>query len=220
MIKRFLIKAWYSLIVLVVAVASMLVFGTIACMKTVKEYAGEMVCTTYHVSDNTPRGTRATSTGHRATEYHTIAVDANNPRFPIGTKLYVKGFGYGVVEDVGGFHRYGVSLDLFTPENIGFKKPCKVWVIREETPKEKRIRRKKERKARQDELFTLVPGDTPVGTVVADPKILKKGSTIQIGYSYYEVVENADIGNAIMVGGLGSVRAGVQLEYVTEVAVG
>lgn len=170
--------------------------------RMVKQFVGSMVCTTYHVSDNTPRGTRATATGAVAQEYHTIAVDGRNPRFPIGTKLYVEGFGWGVVEDTGGFGKYGVSLDLFTPENVGFKKPCKVWVYRKESKKEKQKRLAKIRRKRQKQPFRILfETDLPAGTCITDKKYIPKGSTVILENLIVECIDNElDLGNTIRIG--------------------
>ena len=43
---------------------------------------------------------------------HTIAVDANNPRLPIGTEIIMNGTLY-KVEDTGNFARYGVDFDVY-----------------------------------------------------------------------------------------------------------
>lgn len=43
---------------------------------------------------------------------HTIAVDASNPFVPMGTKVIMNGIEY-VVEDTGGFARYGVQFDVY-----------------------------------------------------------------------------------------------------------
>ena len=43
---------------------------------------------------------------------HTIAVDANNPFVPIGTKVVMNGVEY-TVEDTGAFARYGVQFDVY-----------------------------------------------------------------------------------------------------------
>lgn len=210
-----------SILIFVLMILLIIATASVSNAKTVKEYAGKMVCTSYHVSDNTPRGSRATSTGARATEYHTIAVDMYDPVFPYGTRLYVEGFGDGIVQDCGSFAKYGTHLDLFTAEGDGFKEHRKVWVVRDETPAEKEKRQSKERKNRQEELFTLVPADMPIGTIAADPCVIKKNATVQIGWNYYEVKTSVKgLGNVILVGGLSSVRAGVRLDSVFEEAVG
>lgn len=43
---------------------------------------------------------------------HTIAVDANNPRLPMGTEIIMNGMLY-KVEDTGNFARYGVDFDVY-----------------------------------------------------------------------------------------------------------
>lgn len=43
---------------------------------------------------------------------HTIAVDANNPRLPMGTEIIMNGTLYRV-EDTGNFARYGVDFDVY-----------------------------------------------------------------------------------------------------------
>ena len=169
--------------------------------RRIKEYQGELMCTTYHVSDNTPDGTRDTSSGARATEYRTIAVDSQNPRFKQGTYLYVEGFGEGVVEDVGGFGKYGVDLDLFTPENDGYKKPCKVWLLRTETKEEKEKRLARERKNRQRDTFRLLYDSSLLPwQIITDPAYIK-GGTVQIENTLCDVVDTEkDLKHTIKVG--------------------
>lgn len=53
-----------------------------------------------------------TASGVYPTPNHTIAVDANNPFVPIGTKVVMNGVEY-VVEDTGAFARYGVQFDVY-----------------------------------------------------------------------------------------------------------
>ena len=53
-----------------------------------------------------------TASGVYPTANHTIAVDANNPFVPIGTKVIMNGVEY-VVEDTGAFARYGVQFDVY-----------------------------------------------------------------------------------------------------------
>ena len=88
--------------------------------------------------------------------------------------------------------------------------------------KEKREKKEaKKRAKRHTETFTLAPGDNPIGTITADPAILKKGSTVRIGFSYYTVEKTADgLGNVLLIGSLSSVRPGVSLDEVVEGAVG
>lgn len=53
-----------------------------------------------------------TASGVYPTANHTIAVDANNPFVPMGTKVVMNGVEY-VVEDTGGFAQYGVQFDVY-----------------------------------------------------------------------------------------------------------
>ncbi len=58
-----------------------------------------------------PHG-HATASGKRAKPNHTIAVDANNPIVPMGTKVVIEGKVY-TVEDTGDLHKYGNEFDIF-----------------------------------------------------------------------------------------------------------
>lgn len=53
-----------------------------------------------------------TASGVYPTADHTIAVDANNPVVPIGTKIVMNGVEY-TVEDTGAFAKYGVQFDVY-----------------------------------------------------------------------------------------------------------
>ena len=53
-----------------------------------------------------------TASGVYPTANHTIAVDANNPFVPMGTKVVMNGVEY-VVEDTGAFAQYGVQFDVY-----------------------------------------------------------------------------------------------------------
>ena len=53
-----------------------------------------------------------TASGVYPTAEHTIAVDANNPFVPMGTKVVMNGVEY-TVEDTGNFDRYGVQFDVY-----------------------------------------------------------------------------------------------------------
>ncbi|MCF0123659.1 MAG: 3D domain-containing protein, partial [Ruminiclostridium sp.] len=53
-----------------------------------------------------------TASGVMPQSNHTIAVDANNPTVPMGTKVVMNGVEY-VVEDTGAFARYGVDFDVY-----------------------------------------------------------------------------------------------------------
>ena len=53
-----------------------------------------------------------TASGAMPRANHTIAVDANNPIVPMGTKIVMNGVEY-TVEDTGNFARYGVAFDVY-----------------------------------------------------------------------------------------------------------
>ena len=53
-----------------------------------------------------------TASGAMPQSNHTIAVDANNPTLPMGTRVVMNGVEY-VVEDTGAFDRYGVDFDVY-----------------------------------------------------------------------------------------------------------
>lgn len=53
-----------------------------------------------------------TASGVMPTANHTLAVDANNPFVPMGTKIIMNGTEY-VVEDTGNFDQYGVQFDIY-----------------------------------------------------------------------------------------------------------
>lgn len=53
-----------------------------------------------------------TASGVMPQANHTLAVDANNPFVPLGTKIIMNGTEY-VVEDTGNFDRYGVQFDIY-----------------------------------------------------------------------------------------------------------
>lgn len=53
---------------------------------------------------------RKTASGKMAKKNHTIAADTS--KYPFGTVMYIPGYGYGVVEDVGGAIK-GDHIDLF-----------------------------------------------------------------------------------------------------------
>lgn len=53
-----------------------------------------------------------TASGIMPTANHTLAVDANNPFVPMGTKIIMNGTEY-VVEDTGNFDQYGVQFDIY-----------------------------------------------------------------------------------------------------------
>jgi murein DD-endopeptidase MepM/ murein hydrolase activator NlpD/3D (Asp-Asp-Asp) domain-containing protein len=53
-----------------------------------------------------------TASGVMPRSNHTVAVDANNPFVPMGTRVIMGGVEY-KVEDTGNFHRYGVDFDIY-----------------------------------------------------------------------------------------------------------
>lgn len=66
-----------------------------------------------------------TASGVMPTPNHTIAVDAQNPFVPMGTKVLFNGMVY-TVEDTGNFDQYGVQFDVYfsdhtTAQNWGHK---------------------------------------------------------------------------------------------------
>lgn len=173
--------------------------------KTIRVPLGEWWCTTYHASDNTPRGTHDTSSGAYAVEGYTAAVDYRNPIVPMGSTIEVDGYGIFKVQDYGGFgHMNGGrrAFDLFMPEHIGFCKPLNVTLIREETDKEykeriEKERKKKEKKRKQSQkvMFMVLfdPNLSPYQAITYKGVI--KGGTIrfksyydQIRYTWYDVV--------------------------------
>jgi len=173
--------------------------------KTIRVPLGEWWCTTYHASDNTPRGSHETSSGAYAIEGYTAAVDCRNPLVPMGSIIEVEGYGTFKVQDCGGFGSYNGgrrAFDLFMPENVGFCKPLNVTHIREETDEEYKARLEKEKQKREKKrkqahktMFTVLfdPTLSPYQAITYDGVI--KGGTIrfksyydQIRYTWYDVV--------------------------------
>ena len=58
-----------------------------------------------------------TASGVYPTANHTLAVDANHPFVPMGTKVIMNGTEY-TVEDTGNFARYGVQFDVYYNSHI------------------------------------------------------------------------------------------------------
>ena len=58
-----------------------------------------------------------TASGVMPKSNHTIAVDANSPFLPMGTKVVMNGVEY-TVEDTGNFARYGVTFDVYFDSHI------------------------------------------------------------------------------------------------------
>ncbi|MEM7602816.1 MAG: 3D domain-containing protein [Verrucomicrobiota bacterium] len=61
-----------------------------------------------------PKEVGITASGTMAQPFHTIAADTDV--YPFGTKMFVPGYGWGVVEDVGGAIK-GERIDLFFPSH-------------------------------------------------------------------------------------------------------
>jgi alanyl-tRNA synthetase len=81
------------------------------------------------------------------------------------------------------------AIRRMVEENDGYKKPCKVWVLRPETKKEKKERLAKERKKRQRGAFKLVYDSSLLPwQVITDPAYIK-GGTVQIGVTLCDVVD-------------------------------
>ena len=213
---------------MIVLAFGLTIMGIVTNAKMVKEYLGEWYVTTYHVSDNTPAGTRDTSSGARATEWYTAAVDTHNPLVPMGTMLEVGDYGVFQVQDCGGFGRYNNgrrALDLFVPENVGFCKPLKIWKLRQETPEEKEERLKKQREKLQESKFILVFDPALAPWQVRTHKDAISGGVIRIrdNFTWMDVVETtSESKNVIYTGSrsLPMLHPIVELDEVCEEAVG
>ena len=211
-------------IALLILILTFIITGVSSECKMIKVYLGKYYVSTYHASDNTPAGTHNTSSGKRAIEGYTVAVDHRNPIVPMHSTVFIQGFGKLKVMDYGGFGHYNGGLrqfDVFMPEGQGGLFYRKCWYYRHETKKEKEKRLRKKREKRQDQFFTLAGGKNRIGTVIADPEYIKKGSTVLIGMNFYEVIgTQKGLGNTLKIGGLSSERAGVKLSEVVENARG
>ena len=78
---------------------------------------------TYGPQKGTPKVVGRTATGKTA-RHGTIAADPKI--FPFGTRLWIPGYGYGVVEDVGGAIK-GTHIDLWFPTHAA----ARVWGVQE-----------------------------------------------------------------------------------------
>lgn len=106
---------------------------------------GTFKISAYCEQTNTPKGSRATSTGKTARPNHTIAVDMHDPIAKYGDKLKINGVVY-TVEDCGNLNKYGRSLDIFMDsyeemEEWGVKE-LKVYKVESKKSKPKKIKRK------------------------------------------------------------------------------
>ena len=200
------------LFLLLIAVAIItLLPPVISDAKQVKEYLGEWYVSSYSASDNTPSGTHNTSSGAYATAGRTCAVDLKNPLVPMGSHIIVEGFGELVVEDYGGFGRYNGgrrAVDIFT-DGKGFLLERKIWLLREETEKEKaeRIKKAEIKKAkkraglREKTDFDFVYDDSLAEwEIITDPDYISGGVVI-IDYNILDVVgTEKGLGNKIKTG--------------------
>lgn len=207
------LKFLYKIIALLLIFGNALTTTSFSSAKTVKVYLGDYYVSTYHASDNTPRGSHATSSGKRATVGRTVAVDMHNPIVPMGSTVVIEGFGARKVEDVGGFGHYNNGqrkFDIFMPEGKGGLYKRKAWLVREETAQERRKRIEKEkireekrkkriekrlklqRKKRQKGIFTLRYDESLEDfEIITDPDYIPSG-TIRIGTKYFNVKETME----------------------------
>jgi 3D (Asp-Asp-Asp) domain-containing protein len=90
---------------------------------------GLFECTAYSPDPSENGGWSTTFSGTPIIPYYSIAVDPNI--IPLGTKLYVEGWGYGIAEDTGGAIK-GNRLDLcmysWETNNWG-RKNCQIYEI-------------------------------------------------------------------------------------------
>ena len=173
----------------------------------------------YCPATNTPRGSRATASGKRATRKRTIAVDRYNPIADYGDKLLINGVVY-TVEDCGNLGRYGRSLDIFfdtysevTEWGVRSVKVCKLVKV-------KKTKEDRKEEARQGWFLlyydpTLAPWEIKVDKKVA------KGGTIQIGYNYYDVRPTKNLGRVLKTGNRSAIYTRlVKIDGIFEEAVG
>lgn len=209
--KRF----WLLLLLALVMFA-----GTKSEAKQIKEYIGKWFVTSYSASDNTPRGTHATSSGAYAAAGWTCAVDMHNPLVPMGSVVEIEGFGQRKVQDVGNFgwaNNGRRAFDIFIDDgDEGFLLEKKVWLIRNETKEEKKVRikkekkrQRKERRKKQKQRFELIydPSLMP-WEIVTDKGIIPSGiclaywpRELMYQYRWLEVASTEDgLGNIIKIG--------------------
>lgn len=219
--KTRLCRAIALLIILTVCIGS----TSQAKRKLIKEYIGKWYVSSYHVSDNTPSGSRRTSSGATATEWWTCAVDLRNPIVEMGTEIHIQGFGHFKIQDYGGFgHLNGGrrAFDIFLPEGVGGLFYRKVWVYRKETKKEYNKRMTKKRQKRHKKPFIPVfVENIPENIIYADPRWIK-GGTIRIGYNYYDVKPCYGLESHILINDENLVRwhSEIQIDEVIENARG
>ena len=137
---------------LLLCILGICMIGNTAEGKLKKIYLGKYYCTSYHASDNTPAETHCTSSGAYATENWTCAVDMNNPLVPMGSLIYIEGFGLRKVQDCGNFRGLNNGLrqiDMFMHEGEGGLYFRKIWLVKPETKAERKKRLAKIKKRKQ-----------------------------------------------------------------------
>ena len=143
-----------------------------------------------------------------------------------------------IVKDNGHFGHYNNgkrALDLFMPEGVGglFYRP--VWLIRDETPKEKRLRKERERATREERRRQLQqkpmrliydPSLLP-WQIVTDKDIIPSGTVLvewdNMMFQWLDVVRTEKgIGRTIKIGNRAAVmrHTQIRLQDVIEEAVG
>ena len=240
------LKFLYKILSLLLIFGNIISTTSFAEAKMVKVYLGKYYVSSYHASDNTPRGSHATSSGKRATVGRTVAVDMHDPIVPMGSTVIIEDFGKRKVEDVGGFGRYNNfqrKFDVFMPEGTGGLWRKKTWLIRPETKAERkkrllqekrrrekrreRIKKRKERerKERQKGVFYLEYTDEVQDLqAITDPEYIKSG-TIRVGTKYFDIKKTQKgLNNTILVGDTEIKELGLHIETkideVCEEAVG
>lgn len=96
------------------------------------EYIGTFFCTTYCKECNS--GYIGTSTGKPLTPGQTAATKLSLIRtiLPYGTKIYISGYGYRIIEDCGGGGNYTYWLDICMAEHgVGGSSYQDVWIVHE-----------------------------------------------------------------------------------------
>ena len=219
---------------------SVALIGSGAVAKTIKEPLGKWYISTYSANCNTPSGTHDTSSGAYATAGRTAAVDLKNPLVPMGSWIYIEGIGTRHIEDYGSFGRYNGgrrAVDVFT-DGSGYLVERRIWLIRKETKKEKKVRKAKERKKReakkkrnrkkeQKKPFRLIYDPTLFPWQIRTDKDIIPSGTVLIQWSSFtwawlDVVDaEKNIGRVIYIGDRRALLyPSINLQEVFEEAVG
>ena len=144
-------KARTTKVIIISLLASSLITSSRTYAKTIKIDLGKVKISAYCAETNTPKNSRATSTGHTARGNHTIAVDMYDPIVPIGATVMIEGDDtLYKAEDVGNLHKYGRELDKFVESYSKMEKwgvrSKHIYLVREETKSEIKAREKEERR--------------------------------------------------------------------------